>query len=184
MRPFLVPNSFSTHPMSFTIREANIEDIPLIVPIWMEGQKSLNKSQPLSSRGYYEQHFLALFQRTRSSPNHNFWVAAEDIVDGSATRPNILGWIAVVPYSSSPLFYTTTGLASIYIAPNHKNMGIGKRFVEVLSVWTKEHLQWMLVEVRIGNTASERLCESYGFKPLGEVSTTKRMWCLQGKANL
>jgi L-amino acid N-acyltransferase YncA len=173
--------------LSFTIREATKEDIPLIVPIWMHNQSIINKGEPLSSREHYEQFFLALFHLIKTSPNHNFWVAEENTTENKGNKeekPNILGWVAISPYCSNPLRFTQTGLASIYISPAYKNMGIGKKLMEVMTTWVKEHLRWLIVEVRIGNTLSEHLCTSNGFQSSGKVSPYMRIWHLLGTAKL
>jgi hypothetical protein len=168
---------------SFTIREAIKEDIPFLVPLWMHGQSIINKEEPLSSREHYEQYFISLFNLIKSSPNHNLWVAVEDHAENEVEKrkPNILGWVAVTPYSANPLYFSQTGQGSIYVSPMHKNAGIGKKLAAVACSWAREHLRWVIGEVRVGNTHSEHIIGVQGFAPLGAVSPYMNMWHLPCK---
>ena len=60
-------------------------------------------------------------------------------------------------------------LLNITVAPEFQGQGYGVLMLDALSVWARgRQAQWLLLEVRVGNTRAMRVYERYGYRRVGE----------------
>jgi L-amino acid N-acyltransferase YncA len=100
------------------------------------------------------EHFLA-----SKLPDHRF-VAVDD--DGS-----VLGWVAASPTSARPV-YAGVVEHSVYVHPDARGRGVGRRLLDELIASTERAGIWT-IESRIfpENTASAALHRAAGFRTVG-----------------
>lgn len=79
----------------------------------------------------------------------------------------IVGWAALSPWSDRRA-YSNTVEASLYIAENIRNKGIGHKLSEaIISAGRYAGLHTLIARIVAGNDASLHLAETHGFKQIG-----------------
>jgi phosphinothricin acetyltransferase len=79
----------------------------------------------------------------------------------------IAGWAALAPYSERPC-YSGIGEASVYVAPESRNNGVGTAITEALADEAAGRgFHKLIGKLFTGNAASLRLCARCGFRKVG-----------------
>lgn len=82
-------------------------------------------------------------------------------VDGHAVG---LAWGRIDP--SSP---DTAHVYQMWVAPSHRRLGAGKRFLEAVIAWAATaNVRWVALGVTCGDTPAMRLYSRLGFEPTGD----------------
>ncbi len=59
-------------------------------------------------------------------------------------------------------------LLNITVAPEHQGQGLARLMLDVLANWTRsQSLEWLWLEVRVGNAPAIRVYERHGFRRVG-----------------
>ncbi|MDQ3059181.1 MAG: ribosomal protein S18-alanine N-acetyltransferase [Pseudomonadota bacterium] len=59
-------------------------------------------------------------------------------------------------------------LLNITVAPAHQGQGWARVMLDALDIWTRgQGVQWLWLEVRVGNTRARSVYESHGFRHVG-----------------
>ncbi len=87
----------------------------------------------------------------------------------------VVGWVGLTPISSRAV-YRGVAEHSIYIAPEARGMGIGRKLLEALIALSEQAGFWTLqTSIFPENEASIRLHEAYGFRILGTREQIAKM---------
>lgn len=137
------------------IRSATLEDIPAITDIYNEAILHTNNSfdtvpKTVEERQqWYRQHM----------PNYPVLVAE----DGG----QVVGFSSVSPWSDRPA-YGRTVMASVYIHPNYRSQGIGKKLLQrLLDAAYQAGFHTVMGNIYAGNPVSLHMVESIGFRTVG-----------------
>ena len=59
-------------------------------------------------------------------------------------------------------------LLNIAVAPEHQGQGLARLMLDALAVWTRgQSLEWLWLEVRVGNAPAIHVYERHGFRRVG-----------------
>ncbi|MGC8751000.1 N-acetyltransferase family protein [Hydrotalea sp.] len=91
----------------------------------------------------------------------------------------VIGWAALSPVSNRCV-YSGVAEVSVYIAPEHRGKGVGKKLLQQLITDSEAHGIWTLqAGIFAENTASAKLHESVGFRLVGyreKIGQLGSMW--------
>lgn len=142
--------------MEMKIRDAVETDLPAIVEIYnaaIPGRMACGYSEPVSVESrqlWYQQH------PANSRP---IWVMEID--------DKIVGWLSFQFFYGTPAYHATAEV-SIYINPNYRRMGIGKKLLErAISESYKLGIRTLIGFIFAHNLPSLRLFEKFGFQRWG-----------------
>ncbi|MCZ8536867.1 N-acetyltransferase family protein [Paenisporosarcina quisquiliarum] len=137
--------------MSITIRHMRATDWPEVKEIYEEGIKSKN----------------ATFET--QAPSYGKWMETShpDCHLVVEEHNRVLAWAKVLYTSARPV-YSGVGEVSIYVHPDAKGKGVGKRLLQELIKVSEENGFWTLKAVIFPeNEASIKLHKSCGFREVG-----------------
>ena len=144
------------------IRKAELKDLEAITDIYNEAVRNTTATfdtQPKTAaqqREWFDHH----------DAKHPVIVACEG--------DNTIGWASLSAYSDR-CAYAATAEASVYISPEWRGKGVGRKLsAEILKAGKEAGLHTVILRIAEGNDASIKLAESLGFKQIGvmeEVGT-------------
>lgn len=145
--------------MTVIIRKMVVSDWEAVKEIYVEGIYSKNATFETQAPTYEK------WMETAHSECH---IVAEE-------KNQVLAWAKVLKTSERPV-YAGVGEVSIYVHPNAKGKGIGKRLLKELIHVSEENGFWTLKAVIFPeNQASIALHKSCGFRVVGTHEKMGRM---------
>jgi L-amino acid N-acyltransferase YncA len=138
-----------------SIRPATIHDQKSIMDIYNEAVRNTTATFDTEERSIEQQ--LRWFEKHKS--NHPVLIAEENSA--------IIGWASLSAWSDRSA-YDGTVEVSVYVHHEHRNKGIGKKLLEVVT-WEGEKVKNHSVISRIsgGNEISIHIHEAIGYKHIG-----------------
>ena len=111
-------------------------------------------------------------------PGHRFVALGPETVSPEAGGPRVLGWVAVSPVSSRPV-YAGVVEHSVYVHPRARGQGAGRALLDALIASTEAAGIWTIESgIFPENTASLALHRAAGFRVVG---TRQRIGCHLGR---
>ncbi|MEN6344011.1 MAG: N-acetyltransferase family protein [Armatimonadia bacterium] len=143
--------------MDIRIREAREEDLPAILRIYnasIPERIATADTEPVtveSRREWFREH---------TTRRHPLWVAE---IGGQ-----VLGWASLSHFIHDRPAYAATAEISLYVAPECRHQGIGRRLTQAMIEYCPEVGIKTLVALIFGhNTPSLSLCKQLGFERWG-----------------
>ena len=137
------------------IRRAELNDLDAITDIYNEAIRNTTATFDTQTKTTAQQREWFL----KHDEKHPVIVACE----GETT----IGWASLSAYSDR-CAYAATAEASLYIAPDWRGKGVGRKLSEaLLKAGKKAGLHTVILRIAEGNEASIKLAESLGFKRVG-----------------
>jgi len=111
-------------------------------------------------------------------PGHRFVALGPEAAGPEAGAPRVLGWVAVSPVSSRPV-YAGVVEHSVYVHPRARGQGAGRALLDALIASTEAAGIWTIESgIFPENTASLALHQAAGFRVVG---TRQRIGCHLGR---
>jgi len=111
-------------------------------------------------------------------PGHRFVALGPETAGPGAGCPRVLGWVAVSPVSSRPV-YAGVVEHSVYVHPRARGQGAGRALLDALIASTEAAGIWTIESgIFPENTASLALHQAAGFRVVG---TRQRIGCHWGR---
>jgi len=111
-------------------------------------------------------------------PAHRFVALEQEAAGPEADGPPVLGWVAVSPVSSRPV-YAGVVEHSVYVHPRARGQGAGRALLDALIASTEAAGIWTIESgIFPENTASLALHRAAGFRVVG---TRQRIGCHLGR---
>jgi len=92
---------------------------------------------------------------------------------------NVIGWAALTPVSSS-CAYAGVGEVSVYIHPDQRGKGVGKKLLQAMIIESENQNLWTLqAGIFPENLASLKIHEQCGFRQIGyreKIGQLKGIW--------
>jgi L-amino acid N-acyltransferase len=141
----------------FTLREAQLEDVPDLLAIY--------NAAILTSPATFDLEPQTLEQRTEWFLAHGERYPILVAVDEEA----VLGYACLSPFREKPA-YGKTVETSVYVHPNAHRRGVGTALVSAILDRAKElGYHTVIAGITAGNEASERLHQQFGFEKVGTL---------------
>jgi len=142
---------------SMIIRDAIVADLPAIVEIYNSTVPSRNVTADLEPVSV--EHRLEWFQH-HTPEKRPLWVIEQEGV--------IPGWLGFQNFYSARRAYDVTAELSIYIAPNYRRLGIGRKLLEhAIARSPALGIKNLVGCIFATNPASLKLFENFGFQQWG-----------------
>ena len=88
---------------------------------------------------------------------------AQILIGGAAPQAELLGYFVAMKGMDE------VHLLNITVAPTHQRQGWAYLMLDALALWTRgQGVDWLWLEVRVGNTRAKSIYERYGFKQVGK----------------
>jgi L-amino acid N-acyltransferase YncA len=142
-------------PNVLNIRKATIKDLPSITEIYNDAILNTNST--------FDTEVKTIEDRTHWFKNRddNFPIIVAEQLG------NIIGYAALNKWSERQA-YDVTAEISVYIHPEHRKQGTGKKLIEMLlAIGEETQLKTILARITEGNDHSIYLHEHNGFKMVG-----------------
>ena len=145
--------------MTATVRPAREEDLPGILDIYNEAVLNTTASYDYEPRTL--EHRRAWFA-DHAQHGYPVFVAATE-------AGRVLGWSALNRFHDRPGYRFTTE-NSVYVAPDQRGRGLGKRLlVPLLRAARDQGFHAILAKIDADNVASLRLHQTLGFEPVARL---------------
>ena len=146
--------------MNITVRDAVEADLPRIVAIYNAAIPSRTATadlDPITVESRRE--WFAKVDPARRP----LWVALD-------ATGEVVAWIGLSSFYGGRPAYDATAEASMYVAPGFQHQGLGRFLMQrMIDACPRLGVTTLLGMYFDHNTASRKLCESFGFEPMGHL---------------
>ncbi len=151
--------------MPFLIRSAERADLEGIVAIYNHYVE--RSTATFDTAAVRTEDRVRWFDEHRASGPHRLLVAVDE---GGRS----IGWASTSPFRPRPA-YATTVESSVYIDPDHRGQGVGRRlYSELFRSIAEEDLRRIVAGVTLPNPASLALHRQFGFRQIGVFTEVGR----------
>jgi L-amino acid N-acyltransferase YncA len=149
--------------MSIEIKEAHINELPVMIEIYNKGIRQ-------SIGSVLNTPFIdVIFNEYFSQVDHTFkiWVAVQD--------GNIVGWQSLLPNRINPVIRSVFAESIICVDPQYANSGIATQLLEHAINHAKTHkIHYIFGYIDTENTSAIKLVEKLGFTEVGKINGTEK----------
>ncbi len=143
-----------------TTRKANLEDCPVIVPLWIASMQYHENFNPIfhTAPGYKDK-VAAEITELLEKPHVTFFLAE--------WNGSVIGFSMTTVNDRPPVFAQPKRgyIGFTYITDEYRARGVGSEFVELIIKWFKsQHVDFIDLQVSVQNEPGVKFWEKQGFK--------------------
>jgi GNAT superfamily N-acetyltransferase len=145
---------------NFTIRPGRREDAAEAARLWMRSAQEHTSHDPIYTTSPDAERVMRRFLADLASGSHTFLFVVE--YDGRT-----VGFVSGELQESSPAFHPKTwaSVDDVFVAPDYRNLGVGRALFESVKAWAKERgADGISLQVAAANERGRRFYEDLGFR--------------------